>query len=71
METEQLPDPFTAAENYRRSRELAEQAREQLIASTIANRQGLNVRALSRRAGIYEGTLHKWMQRKELADATP
>ncbi len=58
-------DALEAAERYRRAKELTAEAREQLIASALANRRDVNLRGLARRAGIYETTLQTWMRKAE------
>lgn len=60
---EQLPDPYTAADNYRRVMELAAQARETLTRSTAIGRADINMAGVARRAGIHEKTLHLWVRK--------
>jgi lambda repressor-like predicted transcriptional regulator len=55
-------DPFTAADNFRRATELQEQARADLITAASKNRAEVNVRGLSRRAGLHESTLYHWIE---------
>lgn len=59
-------DAITAAENYRRACLLTARARETLIVAVRRDRRALNLREVSRRAGLYERTLYKWIEREDV-----
>ena len=61
----QQTDAFAAADNYRRAAGLLERAREGLLQAALRTRTEINLRALSRRAGLNEQTLNQWMMREK------
>jgi hypothetical protein len=61
-------DAVSAADRYRKAKELLDRAKAELISKTIAERGAVNVTGLSRRAGLWPQTLEKWItaERKSL-----
>lgn len=57
-------DALAAADNYRRAAELVQKARAELISAAADNRSSVNLRGLSRRAGLSEQTLYKWLRER-------
>lgn len=60
-------DAFSAADNYKRAAELFQRARDELIEATARDRAEINLRALSRRAGLHESTLYHWVEQTEVS----
>jgi AraC-like DNA-binding protein len=61
---EELVDAITAADRFRRANELQQQAKAQFLAAVERERGMLNIRAISRRAGLSEYTLHHMLGRE-------
>lgn len=59
-------DAFTAADNFKRATELLDRARNTLVEATSRDRSEINLRALSKRAGLHESTLYHWCQGQEV-----
>lgn len=60
-------DAFTAADNFKRATELLERARGTLVEATRRDRNEINLRALSKRAGLHESTLYHWCGGQEVS----
>lgn len=54
-----------AAEQYRRAAELLATAKDDLITAAIRERSVLNLKGLSRSAGLDPKTIETWMRRRE------
>jgi hypothetical protein len=59
-------DAFSAADNFKRATELLDRARGVLVEATRRDRTEINLRALSKRAGLHESTLYHWVQDQEV-----
>jgi transposase-like protein len=58
-------DAITAADQYKRARELFYAARENLVKACAHDRDAINMGGIAQRAGLHRQTLYGWVEREK------